>query len=89
VRKKQTTMAMLRTDKKNSIYMCACVCVCFIHSCCCQRSFQTGRRADDERLLPCNDVGADPGRDRTFVPFNECDADEGRLGFVDFLSIVE
>jgi hypothetical protein len=38
-----------------------------------------GRRADDERLLPCNDVGAETGRERTWLLFSDCDADDGRL----------
>jgi len=50
------------------------------HSCCCQRSFHVGRRDDDERLLPCNDVGADTGRERRLLLFIVCKADEGRLG---------
>jgi hypothetical protein len=59
------------------------------HSCVCQRSFQIGRRADDERLLPCNDVGADIGRERILLLFIPCEAEEGRLWLVDFFSVVE
>jgi len=38
-----------------------------------------GRRADDERLLPCNDVGAEPGRERILLLLILCEAEEGRL----------
>lgn len=56
------------------------------HSCCCQRSFHVGRRADDERLLPCKDVGAEPGRERMLLILIGCEAEEGRLWLLDFLS---
>lgn len=50
------------------------------HSCCCQRSFHIGRRADDGRLLPFTDVEADAGRERRpLLLLIGCDAEEGRL----------
>lgn len=38
-----------------------------------------GRRADEERLLPCTDVDADAGRDLKVLLFITCEAEEGRL----------
>lgn len=59
------------------------------HSCCCQRSFQIGRRADDERLLPRTEFDAEAGRERLLLLVISCEADEGRLGLVGFFSDVE
>jgi hypothetical protein len=78
-----------RTRKKKKRKLVEFTLFCFYqqnHSCCCQRSFHIGRRADDERLLPCKDVGAEPGRERLLLLLIACEAEEGRLGILDFLS---
>lgn len=67
-----TTITISRTQRKRRFFQ-------FIHSCCCQRSFHVGRRADDERLLPCRDVGAETGRERGLLLVIKCEAEEGRL----------
>lgn len=48
-----------------------------------------GRRADDERLLPRMEFDAEAGRERLLLLVIICEADDGRLGFVDFFSEVE